>query len=41
MRAEDGYVAQENPKSRADVVVDGSPPTPHGDDEFVTVSEPR
>lgn len=39
MADEDRYVAGEDPRSAADLVVDGDPTTPHGEDVFVVVSE--
>jgi uridine kinase len=41
MAAEDGYVADEDPQSAADLVVNGSPQTPHDERVFVVISERR
>lgn len=41
MRAEDGYVAEEDPQAYADLVVDGNPDAPSSPGEFVVISERR
>lgn len=39
MAAEDDYVAEEDPRSAADLIVDGAPLQPHEENVFVVVSE--
>jgi uridine kinase len=41
MKAEDRYIAEEDPWSHADLVVEGNPSPPHGDDVFAVVSDRR
>lgn len=41
MRAEDRYVAEEDPRSYADLVIEGNPSPPHGEGVFAVVTERR